>query len=602
MIKLTKNRNIGRKKKVLILIFLFSLIFMGINPVSPGNIQKTEKIGENLLISPLTAEVHSEISIIGDTALDDFCDGNGTDGSSWANAHVIKDYVIDAGASGSAIEISDVTLYLIIQNCTVTNSGSGGIDAGIKLQNCMNVRITGCNSSNNNLGFYLYESSNNSLLGNNVSNNDYGIRLSVCSNNFISGNNVSYNSWSGIYLEQSSNNTLSGNNVSKITNFGIILNTNCDNNTIWGNNASYNVYGIYIEESDNNFISENYASYNDYGIYLYYNCDNNTLSGNDASYNELNGIWLETDCYYNTISGNNVSYNHRGLYFEENIEDNTIWMNYISNNSHYQVEADISLNSWDNGTLGNYWGDFLERYPDATSSNGIWWDWEYEVNPGYNDTRPLVHPGFPEISSSANVDYMIGDEGNEISWTISDSTILDPTYWIYLDDVEIQTDSWGSGSIISHDVDGLSSGTYNYKLICNDGTAWGWNESQIVVNVAAIPKPVIITTSQTISTENITVEWSEVVGVDSYNVYVNGTLTNSTGTLEQNIWLNETGTYSITVTAINGAEESEHSDAITIIVLLDDSNSSVFWYLFTGGWLLVAGFIGIAFVKVKMKK
>ena len=72
--------------------------------------------------------------------------------------------------------------------------------------------------------------------------------------------------------------------------------------------------------------------------------------------------------------------------------------------------------------------------------------------------------------------------------------------------------------------------------------------------------------------------------------------------MTQNSWLNESGTYLITVTAINGAEESVHSDAITIIVLIDDSNNNLFWYFFGGGWLLVAGFIGIAFVKVKMKK
>ncbi|MHA1511839.1 MAG: hypothetical protein ACTSRX_08985, partial [Promethearchaeota archaeon] len=260
-------------------------------------------------------------------------------------------------------------------------------------------------------------------------------------------------------------------------------------------------------------------------------------------------------------------------------------------------------NNWDNGVLGNYWGDFVERYPDATSSNGIWWDSEYGVNATtYNDTRPLVHPGFPEIHSSGNVDYLIDDERNEISWTINDSTILDPTYWLYLDGVEIQNGSWSSGGIISIDVDDLTVGTYNYLLKCNDGTARGWSASQIIVSVAEIPKPVIITTSQTISTKNITVEWSEVVDVDSYNVYINGTLTYTTDNLTQNIWLNETGSYSISVTAVNGEEESEHSDAITIIVLIDDSNNNLFWYLFGGGWLLVAGFIGIAFVKVKMKK
>ncbi len=719
MIKLVKIRNICKIKKVFIMIFLFSFIFLGLNPVTPGNMLQTEKIGENLLISPLTAEVHDPIFIVGNTELIAFCADNGKDGLSWATAYVIKDYEIDAEASGCAIEISDTTLFLIIQNCTVTNSEADN-DAGIYLNNCTNVKITGCNSSfNPDYGIHLYDSHDCIISGNNLSNNDYGIRLAACSDNVISGNNASYNTERGILLDNGCyNNTISGNDVSKITNFGIELNTNCDNNTISGNNASNNVYGIYIEDSDNNIISENYAShndygidlelecynniisgnnasdnsasgiqlkencdnntilenfaldnydgiyindqcdnntilgnyvsYNDYGIELYVNCDNNIITGNNMSYNDEDGIFLYSfcenntisnnfashnidngielyencdnniitgnnmsdnnygiylyiNCDNNTLSGNDVSYNFRGLYFEENIEDNTIWMNYISNNSNYQGESDISSN-WDNGTLGNYWGDFREKYPDATSSNGIWWDWEYEVDPGYNDTRPLVHPGFPEISSSANIDYMIGDEGNEISWTISDSTILDPTYWIYLDGVEIQTGSWNSGSIFSINVDGYSVGTYNYVLKCNDGTAWGWSEGQIVVNVNEVPKPVLITTSQTISTENITVEWSEVVGVDSYNVYVNGTLINSTDTLEQNIWLNESGTYIITVTATYGAEESEHSDTITIIVLLDDSKNNLFWYLFAGGWLLVAVFIGIAFVKVKMKK
>jgi hypothetical protein len=246
--------------------------------------------------------------------------------------------------------------------------------------------------------------------------------------------------------------------------------------------------------------------------------------------------------------------------------------------------------------LGNYWGDFEERYPGATSSNGIWWDCEYQVNiSSYNDTRPLVHPGFPEIDSSGNVDYWIHDEGNEISWTISDSTILDPTYWIYLDGVEIQTDSWDSGGIISIDVDGFSIGTYNYVLKCNDGTAWGWSESQIIISVAEIPKPVIITTSQTIYTKNITVEWSEVVGVDSYNVYINGTLTYTTDNLTQNIWLNETGSYSISVTAVNGEEESEHSDAIVIVVDIKSNVGIIFGSI--GGSVVVVGVVTFLFIK-----
>jgi len=618
MIKLAKTRNIYKIKKVLSMILVFSFIFIGLYPVLQEEMQKAEKIRENLLILPLTAEVHSKILIDGDAELAAFCAGNGTDGSSWDAAHVIKDYEIDAEASSNGIEIRDTTLFVIIQNCIVTNAGVGG-GAGIYLTNCTNVKITECNSSFNSLyGFSLSESHDCIITGNNASNNEYGILFSDCYNNIISGNNVSYN-----------------------PNIGILLDTNCDNNTISGNNVSDSNFGLYLYESSNNKLSGNNASFNDYGIVLDTNCDNNTISRNNASYNINQGIYIDQDSNNNTISGNNawnntdsgflikgsnkntlsgnnawnntrygfifdgsenntlsgnnISYNKYGIYIMESYYNNSIWMNYISNNSISQGWSD-SPSNWDNGTLGNYWGDFVERYPDATSSNGIWWDWEYQVDATiYNDTKPLVHLGFPEIDSSLNVDYMIGDEGNEISWTISDSTILDPTYWIYLDGVEIQTDSWGSESIISFDVDGLSVGTYNYKLICNDGTAWGWSESQIAVNVAEVPKPVITTTSQTINTKNITVEWSEVVGVDSYNVYINGTLTYSTDNLTQNIWLNETGTYLITVTAINGAEESEHSNAVVIIVDIKSNVGIIIGSI--GGSLVVVGVGAFLFIK-----
>jgi parallel beta-helix repeat protein len=654
MIKLAKIKNNRNIKKVFNMIFLFSFIFIGLNPVSPGNMQQTENVGENLLISPLGAEVHSTILIVGNAELAAFCAGNGTDGSSWAAAHVIKDYEIDAEASGCAIEIRDTTLFVIIQNCTVTNSEDDN-DAGIFLDNCTNVKITGCNSSFNPVyGIHLYDSHDCIISENNVSDNVFGIYLFESSNNTISGNNASHHTEDGIYLNNNcDNNTISENNATD-NGIGIHLGTTSRNNTISGNNASYNtycgisfydfsdsntisgntacnntVYGIYLTECDNNTISRNVVNGNEFvGIHLNHQCTNNTMLGNTLNENDDSGIFLEGDNDNNTILGNTLNDNgHSGIYLEadndnntilgnlasfneygiyllgSNNEDNTIWMNYFGDNSISQGWSDSTSNSnWDNGQLGNYWGDFGERYPDATSSNGIWWDSEYQVNTSsYNDTRPLVDPGLPEISSSGNVDYLISDEGNEISWTISDLTILDPTYWIYLEGDEIQTGSWSSGSSIPINVDGFSIGTYNYVLKCNDGTPWGLSESQIVVSVAEIPKPVIITASQTITTKNITVEWSEVVGVDSYNVYVNGTLTNNTDTLEQNIWLNESGTYLITVTAINGAEESEHSEAIVIVVDIPASsggnNNAGIIIGSIGGSVAVVGVIAVLFIK-----
>ena len=73
---------------------------IGLNPVFLGNMPPTEKIRGNLLVSPVAAEVHSPISINGDAELTAFCAGNDTDGLSWATAHMIKDYEINAGGSG----------------------------------------------------------------------------------------------------------------------------------------------------------------------------------------------------------------------------------------------------------------------------------------------------------------------------------------------------------------------------------------------------------------------------------------------------------------------------------------------------------------------
>jgi len=58
-------------------------------------------------ITPNTSDVqlHPRITIIGNTHLDVFCFGNGTDGLTPSTAYILKDYMIDANYSGSAIQL-----------------------------------------------------------------------------------------------------------------------------------------------------------------------------------------------------------------------------------------------------------------------------------------------------------------------------------------------------------------------------------------------------------------------------------------------------------------------------------------------------------------
>ncbi|GAH45404.1 unnamed protein product, partial [marine sediment metagenome] len=57
------------------------------------------------------------------------CTGNGT----YSEPYVIEDLVIDGGHSGSCILIENSTVFVKIENCTLVNSGSSSMDAGIKL-------------------------------------------------------------------------------------------------------------------------------------------------------------------------------------------------------------------------------------------------------------------------------------------------------------------------------------------------------------------------------------------------------------------------------------------------------------------------------------
>ena len=43
----------------------------------------------------------------------------------WNNPYIIENVLIDGQGSGNAIEIADSSVYFIIRNCTIFNSGTG---------------------------------------------------------------------------------------------------------------------------------------------------------------------------------------------------------------------------------------------------------------------------------------------------------------------------------------------------------------------------------------------------------------------------------------------------------------------------------------------
>ena len=161
-------------------------------------------------------------------------------------------------------------------------------------------------------------------------------------------NEVARNSLSYIHLDGSWN--VIKDNVCKHIGLGYYSN-NTTNNLIVGNKVSTNTRsysGISLTNSNNNFLARNHVSGFNYGITLRFS-SSNTITANTIADSLSAGISLEG------------SSNSR-IYLNNFVND--IWGPYV-----YDQYADpwirdgkpnlkVSVNFWDNGSIGNYWGNY----------------------------------------------------------------------------------------------------------------------------------------------------------------------------------------------------------------------------------------------------
>ncbi len=172
----------------------------------------------------------------------------------------------------------------------------------------------------------------------------------------------------------------------------------------WGNGKGNMVYG-------NHVLNCNYTSVPDnpppYGIGV--GGSNNTIIGNYVIGTNGTAISLSMSSYNNTIAGNHIENNKVGIsassiYSQGGTHDNLIYDNNFVNNtenvSHKVVgPADVSVNFWDNGAVGNYWSDY-----NGTDSNGDGiGDTPYVIDENNQDNYPLIEstdiPVIPEFPS-----------------------------------------------------------------------------------------------------------------------------------------------------------------------------------------------------------
>ena len=254
--------------------------------------------------------------------------------------YIIENVTVDASSSptGSGILIENSAVDFIIRNCTLSNAGTGPLNAGIMLDHVDKGTIYNNTCLNNGRnGIMLYYGEDNNISRNVLKNNKWeGIYVSYnCRNNNFTNNVCKNNTRNGLYLwKNGEKNKISFNIAYENGEAGIKLHDNCFNNTLSNNTIKGNRYGMYIISSDINSITNNTAIENsESGIYLYDSSENNNITGNTADHNHRYGIHLTTQSNLNNITRNTVNDNTMiGIYLQAMSDNNRIKNNTINRN------------------------------------------------------------------------------------------------------------------------------------------------------------------------------------------------------------------------------------------------------------------------------
>lgn len=202
----------------------------------------------------------------------------------------------------------------------------------------------------------------------------------------------SYFELTGISIN-SSNNIITHVVVSKMSK-GINLNMRGEpeNNSIIRNTIFNNKDGIYsVFGRENNISENNIFSNSEYGMYIQSNSNNNIISRNKIYDNDV-GIRIKGSEFNNVFNNEFNDNSKKGLYICCGAEDNIIYNNSFINNLKNIDYTITNVNLFHKDGVGNYWDDYLERYPNAIQLNGVW-DTPYKI-PGrsFEDKYPLVEP------------------------------------------------------------------------------------------------------------------------------------------------------------------------------------------------------------------
>ena len=193
-----------------------------------------------------------------------------------------------------------------------------------------------------------------------------------------------------IYMTSSNNNSIHGNNLTS-NHCGIESYDGSNYNIIYSNNITSNSYGITLSNSapfnppDSSLPGSNYNK-----IYL-----------NNLESNQNIGVFISKS-NHNQIYNNTITDSTLGICLSSSSDNEFFINNLVNNSQNVKVGGTISywtgagiggfgFNVWDNGSAGNYWSDYISRYPNASQidASGIG-DTAYVIDANNSDRYPLM--------------------------------------------------------------------------------------------------------------------------------------------------------------------------------------------------------------------
>lgn len=263
-----------------------------------------------------------------------------------------------------------------------------------------------------------------------------GIRIANSSqiniiNNMFVNETAPLGTPAGIVLKDSSHVLIENNTFSTQ---GLAIFCNGTNNIIRNNSAigvsidlegssneisNNQMVGLTMDKADSNLIFRNSIVGPIYGggegLALFVNCTNNVFFGNNITGFAGRAIRTVFSCSNNTFYANYFADNGFAVVLQDGAIENIFYGNtFAADSCKIGIDDGVEGTTWDNGTIGNYWGDY-----NGTDNN----------RDGIGDTPYIINAYKWDIKSEGFVSYVSGRDNHPLMryYKIDDYAMPEPS-------------------------------------------------------------------------------------------------------------------------------------------------------------------------------